>query len=124
MDLNIMMDAAPMYPVPYHPADTNMKRDYSGRAKHYTRTQRPPKYYLTDFGISRRYNPADGPPLEVPIWGGDKTVPEFQNSNDPCNPFPTDVYYLGNMIRQNFLHVSLPPGVSFWAVLTYRPTYF
>ncbi|KAF8221648.1 hypothetical protein L208DRAFT_1414667, partial [Tricholoma matsutake] len=24
-----------------------------------------------------------------------------------CNPFPTDVYYLGNLIRQEFLEVIL-----------------
>ncbi|KII92699.1 hypothetical protein PLICRDRAFT_481591 [Plicaturopsis crispa FD-325 SS-3] len=101
---NVMMDATPLYPIPYHPYDTAMRRDYTGLAKHYTRTQRPVKYYIIDFGISRRYNPADGPPLEYPIWGGDKTVPEFQTSLDACDPFPTDVYYLGNMIRDEFIN--------------------
>ncbi|KII92697.1 hypothetical protein PLICRDRAFT_103575 [Plicaturopsis crispa FD-325 SS-3] len=102
--LNVMMDATPLYPVPYHPFDLSMKRDYSGTAKHFTRTQRPVKYYIIDFGISRRYKPEDGPPLEDPIYGGDKTVPEFQKSLDPCDPFPTDIYYLGNMIREHFLN--------------------
>jgi len=104
--LNVMMDGSPLYPVPYHPVRTYMKRDYSGRVRHLTRTQRPVKYYLTDFGLSRRYNPDQGPPLEDPIWGADKTVPEFQKSSDPCDPFPTDVYYLGNLIRENFLRGS------------------
>lgn len=107
MDMNIMMDASSMYPESYHPLNISMKRNYNGSARHFTRTQRPPRYYLTDFGISRRYSPTARPPLEDPIWGGDKTVPEFQTSNDPRDPFPTDVYYLGNMIRQNFLLVSL-----------------
>ena len=107
MDLNIMMDASPLYPVPYHPRVLHMRRDYKGRVKHLTRTQRPVRYYLTDFGISRRYAP-DVVPLEDPIWGGDKTVPEFQASNDPQNPFPTDVYYLGNLIRCDFTEVSSP----------------
>ncbi|KII92693.1 hypothetical protein PLICRDRAFT_37482 [Plicaturopsis crispa FD-325 SS-3] len=101
--LNIMMDATPLYPVPYHPFAISTKRDYSGRAKHYTRTQRPVRYCIIDFGISRCYNPEDGPPLEDPIYGGDKTVPEFEKSLDPCDPFPTDVYYLGNTMRQRFL---------------------
>jgi hypothetical protein len=105
MDLNTMMDANPLYPIPYHPCETNMRRDFKGRAKHKTRTQRPVKYYLVDFGISRRYGP-DTIPLEDPIWGGDKTVPEFQTSDEPCNPFPTDIYYLGNLIRTNFIKVS------------------
>lgn len=100
-----MMDATPLYPVPYHPYTLSVRRDYTGPVKHRTRTRHPVKYYYIDFGISRRYNPADGPPLEDPIWGGDKTVPEFHKSLDPCNPFPTDIYYLGNMIRQGFLIV-------------------
>jgi hypothetical protein len=99
------MDANPLYPIPYHPCETDMRRDFKGEAKHKTRTQRPVKYYLTDFGISRRYEP-DTIPLEDPIWGGDKTVPEFQTSDEPRNPFPTDIYYLGNLIREDFLKVS------------------
>jgi len=103
MVLNIMMDGSIMYPNSFHPFRQDKKPDFSGFATYHTRTRRPPKYYFTDFGISRRYNPEDLPPLEDPIWGGDKTVPEFQKSNDPCNPFPTDVYYLGNLIRSYFL---------------------
>ena len=95
-----------MYPDSFHAFRQHKKPDFSGYAKCHTRTRCPPKYYLTDFGISRRYNPGDGPPLEDPIWGGDKTVPEFQKSNDPRDPFPTDVYYLGNLIQSYFLVVS------------------
>ncbi|TFY60098.1 hypothetical protein EVJ58_g5363 [Rhodofomes roseus] len=54
-----------------------MKRDYSELVSHYTRTEKPPKYYYIDFGLSRRYNPDDGPPRALPIFGGDKSVPEF-----------------------------------------------
>jgi hypothetical protein len=100
-----MMDATPLYLDPYHPSRVKWKRDFSGRATYLTRTQRPVKYYFTDFGISRRYKPGNGPPLERQAVGGDNTVPEFQNSSQLCNPFPTDIYYLGNMIRQNFLEV-------------------
>ncbi|KAI0633259.1 kinase-like domain-containing protein [Trametes polyzona] len=31
------------------------------------------------------------------------TVPEFQHSDEPRDPFPTDVYYLGSLIDQDFL---------------------
>ncbi|KAJ7140502.1 kinase-like domain-containing protein [Mycena crocata] len=99
---NIMMDG-------YHAQRPKKKRDYcSGRAKFYTRTQKPPKYYLIDFGLSRMYETRHPPPLEDPILGGDKSVPEFRFSEDgdppeACDPFPTDVYYLGNMIRVDFL---------------------
>jgi hypothetical protein len=103
-----MMDAKDLYVEPYHPVNRRMKRDYSGHARHYTRTQRPPKYYFIDFGLSRQYDAQEDNPLEYPIFGGDKSVPEFRNSaNIPLNPFPTDVYYLGNVLRQKFLNVSI-----------------
>jgi len=107
MDLNIMMDGSTMFPDGYYPIpiDPDMRPDFKGPAKYFTRTERPPKYYFIDFGIARRYDPDLGPPLELPIWGGDKTVPEFQKSDKAMNPFPTDIYYLGNAIREHFLEL-------------------
>ena len=103
MDLNIMLDPTPLYPNLYHPLVPFLTKDLKSWAKHYSRTTHPPRYYLIDFGLSRQYDPKNGPPQEYPIWGGDKTVPEFQNSDEVCDPFPTDIYYLGNMIRENFV---------------------
>ncbi|KAH8107733.1 kinase-like domain-containing protein [Cristinia sonorae] len=105
MFLNVMMDPRPMYPKMYHPASTFMSRDWKGIASYYSRTFRPVKYYLIDFGISRKYDPSVTSPLEYPILGGDKTVPEFLKSDQACNPFPTDVYYIGNLIRTRFLEI-------------------
>jgi len=102
MSANIMMEGL-MYPRGWHLCDDRMNREYTGRAKYYTRTQRPPKYCLIDFGISCRYNAEDLPVLEVPIHGGDRTVPEFQHSVAPCDPFATDIYYLGNVFRMDFM---------------------
>jgi len=101
-----MMDAKNLYLQPLHPAHFKKRRDFSGPAKHSTRTRRPVKYYLIDFGLSRRYNPEDRPVLEPPGWGGDQTVPEFLKSDDLCDPFPVDVYCAGNVIRRNFTEVS------------------
>ena len=104
-----MMDPRPTFPKMYHPGRPIMSRDFKGLAKHHTRTARPTKYYLIDFGLSRMYNPGDGEPQEIPIrGGGDKTVPEFQGRGEfkPCNPFPTDIYYIGNLVREDFLQVS------------------
>ena len=106
MNRNIMLDPVDLYPDSFHPVETMLNKDCSGYAKHFTRTQRRPKYHFIDFGLSRRYGPSDTNPREVPIWGGDKDVPEFQNSNEPCNPFPTDVFYIGNAIRKDFIMVS------------------
>ncbi|KAI0744029.1 hypothetical protein C8Q80DRAFT_1107223 [Daedaleopsis nitida] len=104
MNLNIMMDPHPMYPELYHFIMIDERRDYRGTAAHYSRTRRPCKYYWTDFGLSRRYDPAETNPLEYPILGGDRTVPEFlEDEHIPRNPFHTDVYYLGNLIREDFI---------------------
>ena len=101
-----MMDGNTLFIDPFHPVDSMMKRDFSGFARYKTRTERPVKYYLIDFGLSRRYDDSITHPLEVPIWGGDKEVPEFQNSNEPCDPFATDVFYIGNAIRKDFVDVG------------------
>ncbi|KAA1473351.1 hypothetical protein DENSPDRAFT_822699, partial [Dentipellis sp. KUC8613] len=105
---NIMMDAAPMYPEPWHFAELNMRRDWKGKAKHYTRTERPVKYYYVDFGLSLLYKPEDiptWPPLALPVHGADKTAPENRDEvyDTPCNPFATDIYYLGSLVRQSFM---------------------
>ncbi|EMD33664.1 hypothetical protein CERSUDRAFT_56685 [Gelatoporia subvermispora B] len=109
MAKNIMMDPKPMFPDLYHPIWIDKNRSYTGKAKYYSRTERPPKYYLIDFGLSRQYDPNNLSPLELPIEGGDQSVPEFQGRkyNEASNPFLTDVYYIGNLIRQRFLLVGL-----------------
>lgn len=82
--------------------------DFKGKAKHFTRTTRPVKYYYIDFGMSIRYNPEDGPPREHPMVGGDKSVPEFKNwTGELLDPFPTDIYYIGNMVRNTVMRVRL-----------------
>ncbi|KAJ7138498.1 hypothetical protein C8R43DRAFT_1019321 [Mycena crocata] len=105
---NIMMDGSKMFPEGFHPQFPKQKRDiYSGSAKFYTRTQCPPKYYFTDLGISRMYTSKDV--IDSVIRGGDRSVPEYKFLDEdglsvvPCNPFPVDIYFLGNMIRTNFL---------------------
>lgn len=111
--LNIMMDGSPLHTIPFHPADHDFRLDFQGRWRAlYTRTERPVTYHIIDFGLSTQYDTVDPPPLDLPILPGDKTVPEFVG-DDPANPFsgllklhnpfPTDVYCLGNWIREDFL---------------------
>lgn len=102
---NVLMDANPLFVDRYHPSRLDYKLDLSGPVKHCTRTQKPVKYYLTDFGLSRKYKAEDLPASEDVIIGADKTVPEFK-SGKACDPFPTDVYTLGNMIREQFIEGS------------------
>ncbi|KAI0368341.1 hypothetical protein BV20DRAFT_1045088 [Pilatotrama ljubarskyi] len=113
---NILYDPRPMYPNMFHPQAKDRARDRRGAAKHYTRTARPVRYHFIDFGLSRRYNPEDVPPREHPILGGNKTVPEFQTWNgEPIDSFPTDIYYVGNMIRTNVLQKYR--GVEFLSLI-------
>jgi hypothetical protein len=106
MQLNILMDGS-MFIDPWHPSDQYMSEDLKRAARHRTRTQSPPRYYYIDFGISRKYNASDTNPLEIPIYGGDKEVPEFKEDySKPWNPFPTDVWYLGHAIQETFLDVK------------------
>jgi len=113
---NIMCDATTLYPDGHypHPVYANRKPNFKGRASHYTRTEYPPKYYWIDFGLSTRHDPeSTSPPAETRIWGGDKSVPEFQPEvyKGSYNPFPTDVYYVGNLIKTDF--VDKKRGFSF-----------
>ncbi|KAI0296104.1 kinase-like domain-containing protein [Multifurca ochricompacta] len=96
---NIMFDPSGMYPKGFHPIKINRCKNFKRNAKRYTRTQRPPRYYLIDFGLSRQYSSRDA--LDEPLRGGDKSAPEHQHGG-PCNPFQTDIYYLGNLIREKF----------------------
>lgn len=104
---NIMMDPRPLYPDMFHPIRPDMNRTLTGKAKHFTRTENPVKYYFIDFGISGRYPPGEGTPSAPVHVGGDRTVPEFLTSNNTHNPFPTDVYYVGNLVREEFLQVKV-----------------
>jgi serine/threonine protein kinase len=106
---NIMLDPSNMFPESFHPAVIDRSKDFRQKAKWYSRTRRPTRYLLIDFGLSRRYDPANGPPLEKPLRGGDKSAPEQQDRETPCNPFPTDVYYLGNLVREYYIQVIRVP---------------
>ncbi|KAI9451011.1 hypothetical protein BJY52DRAFT_1299957 [Lactarius psammicola] len=89
-----------MYPDGYHFTRINRSKDFKGWAKRYTRTDRPPRYYLIDFGLSRRYSSRNV--VDEPLRGGDRSAPEHLRGGR-CNPFPTDIYYLGNLVREQFL---------------------
>ncbi|RXW18388.1 hypothetical protein EST38_g7465 [Candolleomyces aberdarensis] len=100
---NVMMDASGLYPGGFHPIRIERRPDFSGYSKaKYSRTEKPPKYYLIDFGLSKRYEEGEAPiPTEKP--GTDRSVPEYLDVSKTVNPFFVDVYCVGNMIRQEFL---------------------
>ncbi|KAJ6496860.1 hypothetical protein DFH09DRAFT_945771 [Mycena vulgaris] len=111
---NIMMDGQHLFPHGFHPQYQDMKRDKFETPTHYTRTQRPVKYYIIDFGLSRKFQEGEVPRTYI-IEGGDSSPPEFgtiQERLDSAIPhklldsFPTDIYYLGNMIRRNYFDTA------------------
>ena len=102
-----MLDPTNMYPDYFHPVDMRRTKDFRHQVKGYSRTRRPTRYLLIDFGLSRQYDLSHGPPLDEPLHGGDSTAPEHQDGKTPCNPFPTDVYYLGNLVRRYYIQVRV-----------------
>lgn len=103
---NIMMDYSPLYDYAIHPIDNTMKLDWSEKVgKPHSRTLRPVKYYLIDFGYTRNYQDDENRTPREPVgMGGDRTVPEFLTQED-CDPFAVDVYRVGNVVRQYFAQV-------------------
>ena len=102
------MDPKPILPDGFHPQRPWRTKDNERDIRPHSRTARPVKYYLADFGISRRYSPEVLEPLAVPLHGGDRTAPELRvDSLTPRNPLPTDVYYMGDLIRRDFIQVRV-----------------
>ena len=75
---NIMMDNRKLYPKGFHSIDIDHDYKRNRSARRWTRTERPPKYLLIDFGLSQYCDPELGPPLDLPVRGIDRSVPEIQ----------------------------------------------
>jgi hypothetical protein len=91
-----MVDSAPRYRKPIHPTEFGYTYDWKRNRSPKSITRRPVKYYLMDFGLTAKYVV----PLEIPNYGGDRTLPDFE---PPCilvNPFAVEIYRLGNLVRR------------------------
>ncbi|KAL5492994.1 hypothetical protein ACEPAI_4442 [Sanghuangporus weigelae] len=100
--LNIMMDADPLYPKGFHPASTIF--DASGIKLALPKRRRDVggvRYYFIDFGISSKFEPGEQR-MVIGIHGQDNEVPELSEIT-PYDPFSTDVFIIGNLIRKEFL---------------------
>ncbi|KAJ3996370.1 kinase-like domain-containing protein, partial [Lentinula boryana] len=106
---NMAMEANAMYTRQYHPICPKKRYNWSARALHHSRTRCPPRYYLIDFGQSRMYDPSQPCGTEYALRSGGYTPPEGL-ADTPCDPFATDVFLLGNLMRTTFLDVE--PGIS------------
>lgn len=78
-------------------------RNFMGAVKAHTRMRPPPRYYLVGFELSVQYSSRD---IVDETWRrGDTFAPEHR-SRGYSNPFHTDIYYLGNLISQEFVEAS------------------
>ena len=98
-----------MFPDGHHFKKNLRKPDLSGPAKFYTRTQRPSKYFIIDFGMSRRYESDNDSPVEPTVT---------ENGVQLQNPFQVDIYLAGELIRQVFLDVSQASSSLLQIILT------
>ncbi|KAJ6464798.1 kinase-like domain-containing protein [Mycena vitilis] len=114
---NILQDGAELYPAGVHPVRPWLDPSFENYARPIKRTECWPRYYIIDFGLSRRYDPKDGLPFEDTIRGGDKSAPEYNYF--ACNPFPTDIYVLGNLLKTQFLY-STHRSEREWAPLEHK----
>lgn len=96
-----------MYPKGYHPVQLDKSLDFKGKALRYTRTERPPRYYFTSFGLSRQY------PSRQTAWDKPRRGSDASRHRKPCNPFHADIYDLGNVVRRSFMEVGVVGLIPF-----------
>ncbi|KAL5536539.1 hypothetical protein ACEPAF_361 [Sanghuangporus sanghuang] len=104
-DGNIMMEGRALYGEDgFHPSDQDVTAgDITVLAC--PRTRRDVgfvKYYFTDFGLSSHFDEPKVLRLVVGNRAQDTDVPELSNVI-PYDPFPVDVFTLGNVFKRNFL---------------------
>ncbi|KAL5536309.1 hypothetical protein ACEPAF_130 [Sanghuangporus sanghuang] len=99
-DMNIMFDGAGMFPNGFHASVWNL--DERGVPTRPRRRSDVPsvRYYFTDFGLSSRFQVGEEH-LVTGVNGLDREVPELLPLNR-YDPFPVDVFILGNVFKRNF----------------------
>src|SRR5712691_7276372 len=89
----------------FNPSQIDRSQNYMGRIKQrFTRTQRHPRYYLSDLGSSREYTPLDAP--DPSLRNGDMSILE-RRVDRQGDPFCVDIYCLGNLVREDFVQVRV-----------------
>ncbi|KAF9003961.1 kinase-like domain-containing protein [Cyathus striatus] len=114
---NIMSDTLPLFEVPPHPVFPTIMTFSGGYERKLTSSQlqRSINHYLVDFGLSHIHHPGSLR-LQDPGYGGNRTVPEFQNNAaELCDPFAVDVYCMGDFMRTRFRKGGRK-SPSFWGL--------
>lgn len=108
-----MMDGRPLYPKGFHPSWKGRLPDNVAKdAPHILRREAGTvKYYIVDFGESSYF---PDPNVRRRVRGktaADREVPEL-SAIKSYDPFPVDVFTLGNVYKRNFLQVNVHPDLS------------
>ena len=101
---NILMDGSAMFPRSFHPVRDIFLPDSQKIAWYKSRTAVTVRYYFVDFGLSSHL-PPDKAQQVVGVYGRDQDVPELSD-DVPYDPFKTDIFIIGNMLRNEFTEVS------------------
>jgi hypothetical protein len=121
------MDASAMFPRGFHPLLPYFLPDNPFQSAPRTpRSQVRVSYYFVDYGISSYFPPGHSRKLVTGGDGRDQEVPELSDTI-PYDPFPVDVFIIGNMFRTELFMVRdfLPPACSrtqMASVFTHRNT--
>ncbi|KAH9479885.1 hypothetical protein JR316_0008518 [Psilocybe cubensis] len=111
---NIMVDARDLYPKGYHFVRKNESVDLKGRARYRTRTQKPAKYYIVGYEQAQHCDLDKFTEKLDPVrYRLESPTSHFLlDSEDTPDPFATDVFYIGNLIRYYFLDGHSIPNVT------------
>lgn len=95
-----MLDARPLYPVPWHPQSPGLDQQNRRIMNIKSRTDVPGvRYFFTDFGLSTR-----GQDRTVGFDGIER-APEL-SYHIPYDPYRLDVYILGRLYQTAFVEVG------------------
>lgn len=100
-----MLDGTPLYPDGFHPVAKYLLPSGQEEASYIHRADVPSvRYYITDFGISTRFQDSSVPCLVAGMNAQDKDVPELSDFI-PYDPFAVDIWTLGSVYKRHFLDV-------------------
>lgn len=80
------------------------------------------KYYFAYSSIAVHIPLEVEPKLAIPAFGGDIHVPEGRNQV-PCDPFKTDIFMAGNLLRREFRDVSSSHAIARVCILIFQQRY-
>lgn len=117
--LNILMDAADLFPQGWHPLRRDCALDaLTQLPAPLSRTDHPVRYYFIDYGLSIRFSAGESHIIHT--RGGmpqEKTVPELL-VDAPYDAYKVDIYILGCVYRKELYEVMNSSFICCFGTLT------